>query len=58
MSLCELFLEAVVSEAKVFARVRKRGVFGECEVIGEVGDGREKVGFAGDGFEDVSELKE
>jgi hypothetical protein len=58
MSLCELFLEEVVKDARVLARVRNKGVFGEFEVSGEVGEGSENVGFDGEGFEEASELKD
>jgi hypothetical protein len=52
MSLCELFLEEVVKDARVLARVRNKGVFGEFEANGEDGAGSEKVG------EEASELKD
>jgi hypothetical protein len=59
MSLGELLLAEVVREAKVFARVRNSGAFGEVDVSGEVGDGREKAGLDGERlFEEVSELKD
>jgi hypothetical protein len=58
MSLCELFFEPVVRDARVLARVRNNGEFGEFELSGEEGAGSEKVGFEGEGFEEASELKD
>ena len=58
MSLCELFLEEVVKDARVLARVRNKGVFGEFEASGEDGEGSENVGCDGEGFEEASELKD
>jgi hypothetical protein len=48
MSLCKLFLDAVVRDAKVLARVRNNGELGELELSGEEGAGSEKVGFEGE----------
>lgn len=58
MSLCELFLEAVVRDAKVLARVRNSGELGELELSGEEGAGSEKVGFDGEGLEEASDVKD
>jgi len=55
MSLCELFLEAVVRDARVLARVRKSG---ELELSGEEGAGSDKAGFDGEGFDEASDVKD
>jgi len=54
MSVCELFLADVVSEASVFARLRKKGEEGEL-AMGEVGGGSEKAGCEGERLADLSD---
>ena len=54
MSCCELLLEDVVSDANVFDRPRNSGELDEPS--GDVGDGRENVGWEGDTLADESEL--
>jgi len=48
ISVCEALREPVASDASVFARPRKNGVEDEVCSIGDVGEGREKVGCDGE----------
>ena len=48
MSACEALREPVAREARVLARPRKKGDEEELFEIGDVGEGREKVGCEGD----------
>jgi hypothetical protein len=50
-----LFLDDVVNEARVFARLRKNGEDGEA-AIGEEGGGRENAGCDGERFIDLSDV--
>jgi hypothetical protein len=55
-SVCEVFREPVASEARVLARPRKNGEDDELEAIGDVGEGRESAGCAGDRLVERSEF--